>query len=218
MVFLLKGDFMDWHKEFQGLWNKEFEGLYIMLDSSFKKREEEFQAYNKLCEKSRELIFVACTTGINGHYMLDMFRGEFEEILELSPIEQILQVAFWVYEVFNEERISVCMSMERQKEILCGNKKYVADFVLECWQKFDGNKGEMFSVDFKTIKPIIIECDGFEFHSNKQQMQNDYERENNLKNAGYDVLRFTGSQIYNKPLQTVKKIIEYLKKNSILNE
>ena len=63
-----------------------------------------------------------------------------------------------------------------------------------------------FKEDFK----LIIECDGFDYHSNKKQMTYDYKRENNLKLNGYDIIRFTGSQIYNDPMDCVKKIMKYI--------
>ena len=63
----------------------------------------------------------------------------------------------------------------------------------------------------KNIK-VIIECDGYEFHhKNKVQVTHDNEREYNLKIAGYDVIRFSGSQIHNNPLECAEKAYEYIK-------
>ena len=58
----------------------------------------------------------------------------------------------------------------------------------------------------------MIECDGFEYHSSKQQVNYDYERENDLKLNNYNVMRFTGSQIINEPFKCVKTVYEYLLK------
>ena len=44
-------------------------------------------------------------------------------------------------------------------------------------------------------------------------MNYDYERENELKLAGYDIMRFTGSQVYNNPLECIEKIHKYCKQS-----
>lgn len=36
---------------------------------------------------------------------------------------------------------------------------------------------------------------------------NDYEREQDLQTAGYKVIRFMGSQVYNKPYSCIEKLI-----------
>ena len=44
-------------------------------------------------------------------------------------------------------------------------------------------------------------------------MNYDYERENKLKKIGYNVIRFTGSQIYNHPMETVNDLLEIIKRD-----
>lgn len=48
------------------------------------------------------------------------------------------------------------------------------------------------------------------YHSNKEQMNYDYEREQDLQLAGYKIMRFTGSQIFNNPCECVMKVYKYV--------
>ena len=94
-------------------------------------------------------------------------------------------------------------SLEPQAEIEAGGKTYYADFF------YDANIEILPGSPFK----LVIECDGHDYHhASKEQVQKDYERETNLKMAGYDVLRFTGSQIYKDPIGCAKTIFDYIKK------
>lgn len=65
----------------------------------------------------------------------------------------------------------------------------------------------------KLKKPLVIETDGKNWHSSKKQMNHDYKRENDLKLAGYDVMRFTGSQVYNKPFDCIYAVMDYVMNN-----
>jgi very-short-patch-repair endonuclease len=48
-------------------------------------------------------------------------------------------------------------------------------------------------------RPCVIECDGHDFHSHRQQQARDRKRDRDLQLAGYTILRFTGSQIVTDP-------------------
>lgn len=54
----------------------------------------------------------------------------------------------------------------------------------------------------KDRTPLVIECDGFDFHSSKADMTRDRERDRTFSGMGYRVVRFTGSEIYNAPFAT----------------
>lgn len=50
----------------------------------------------------------------------------------------------------------------------------------------------------KTYHNFVIECDGHEFHEKtKEQAEKDRFRERKLMSMGYQVIRFTGSEIFN---------------------
>lgn len=53
-----------------------------------------------------------------------------------------------------------------------------------------------YRVDFLVNERIIVECDGHEFHSSKEQRGQDAARDRALQAAGFRVLRFTGTEIY----------------------
>lgn len=63
--------------------------------------------------------------------------------------------------------------------------EYRADFLVEVVR--DGG----------TVGSIVVECDGHDFHERtKEQAQRDRQRDRKMTIAGYQVMRFTGSEIY----------------------
>ncbi len=89
-----------------------------------------------------------------------------------------------------------------QEDIVAKNN-YRADFLIECWH-YDDSLDEYYS-------KVIVECDGHDFHEKtKAQVKRRNERDFNLKMNGYDVIHFSGSEIYNEPEKCAKKVIEYL--------
>lgn len=123
----------------------------------------------------------------------------YEEIK--SPIEQIFLTAFELYiQILNKENIFLFP----QHEIKIGDKKYIVDFYFEQDENVN---------PYYTDKKIIIECDGHEFHQKtKEQVKRDNEREYNLKIAGYEIIRFSGSQIYNEPFKCAEDTYNYIMK------
>jgi len=78
-------------------------------------------------------------------------------------------------------------------------------------------------IDGKAIRPdlffwlpsdekvkVIVECDGFEHHSNKESFISDRKRDRVLHSEGFQVLRYSGSEIYNEPAKITGDILEYL--------
>ena len=118
-----------------------------------------------------------------------------------SPIEKILFLAFRLVEVIRRNELcdkSEAISILPQMEIDTGNKKYYVDlyFVIESWLENVG---------------VVVECDGHEFHhKTKKQVEHDNEREYEIKKCGYDILRISGSQIYNDPFKCANDIFDYL--------
>ncbi len=52
-----------------------------------------------------------------------------------------------------------------------------------------------FGLETSTFK-LAIEIDGHDFHSTKEQKAADYQRDRYLQSCGWQVIRFTGSEIY----------------------
>lgn len=176
--------------------------LDLFTPITYRYKLEHFKIFNQLCDKAKELLFVYQHKEGIPYGVLDVIDLE-QELLEMSPIEQILSIALNIYGFYITKEFM--MSFNTQEVISCGDKEYKADFYIESVYQKDEE------VSLK--KPLIIECDGFDYHSNKEQMEYDYSRENDLKANGYDVMRFTGSQIYNKPFECVEKIYAYISKN-----
>ena len=72
-----------------------------------------------------------------------------------------------------------------------------------------------YRVDFELVnhkdKKIIVECDGHEFHQkSKQQVEKDNQRERDLKKLGYEVVRFSGSEIFKDAEKCVEDLLDIL--------
>jgi hypothetical protein len=57
---------------------------------------------------------------------------------------------------------------------------------------------------------ILIECDGFKYHSNQRTFASDRSRDRALMRQGFKVLRFAGAEICDDPLKAGKELVEYL--------
>ena len=71
----------------------------------------------------------------------------------------------------------------------------------------DPEKHSRFRVDFilKDAR-LIIELDGHDYHSTKEQLENDAIRQRYLSRAGYTVIRFTGREINRNPSACVSEV------------
>jgi len=57
---------------------------------------------------------------------------------------------------------------------------------------------------------LVIECDGHDFHERtREQATRDKNRDRELLNAGYPVMRFTGSEIVSSPLKCTGQIMQW---------
>jgi very-short-patch-repair endonuclease/predicted transcriptional regulator of viral defense system len=57
---------------------------------------------------------------------------------------------------------------------------------------------------------LIVEVDGYDFHSNRAAFERDHRRDLVHKEAGYEVLRFTGRQLDEEPLVVLAAIVRAL--------
>ena len=165
----------------------------------------ELTSFLNLCDKAKEVVFATyCKCKLDGKHFLktDFILGK--ELINLSPIEQILAVAIMFCESVSVSKPKIKLNIKYQETVKIKNAEYIADFII--YSAKVGNKTKNLN------KPIIIECDGFEYHSKKEQMSHDYKRERTLKFNGFDVLRFTGSQIYNEPIVCASEVIKYVSK------
>ena len=179
--------------------------------------EGQLNNFKSLCDKAQLLIFEnIINSNIMGVKFFDVLSID-DDVAKLSPIEQILYIAFQIYDIDSNQTTPKPSYIDKQHLIECNGKTYITDFFIDLFLSKEGEG----MVEYELKKPIIIECDGFEYHSTKKQMTHDYERENNLKTAGYNVFRFTGSQIYSNPFECVKTIykeLENIKNNKEYEE
>lgn len=69
-----------------------------------------------------------------------------------------------------------------------------------------------YRVDFLVVKnkrKLIVECDGHDWHEKtKEQAARDKKRDRYFVKNGYRVIRFTGSEIWNKPHEVLKEVLQ----------
>ena len=180
----------------------------------------EFNAIYLYCDKAKDILLSWAIDYDNNDTLGDFLINTGIES-NLSPIEQIFYVAFYYslsfhkeFDKYNGLTFSSFINeleglLESQKKIAI-DKNYSVDFVID----FTTKDVTGFPIFKKPLNlKYAIELDGFNYHSNKKQMNYDYERENELKKAGYNVIRFTGSQIYNHPIKTINDLLEIIKRD-----
>lgn len=126
-----------------------------------------------------------------------------------SPIESIFYLAINMIQELCEPFEECCLEITPQYEIEVEGMRYYADFLIDIFSL----------IGFKEHRvSVIVECDGHDYHKiTKKQVQRDNERDLALKKAGYDILHFSGSQIYQNPIKCAMDVIEYMSiKNSHL--
>jgi very-short-patch-repair endonuclease len=62
---------------------------------------------------------------------------------------------------------------------------------------------------------LIVEVDGYPFHSGRAAFEHDHRRDIAHKNAGYEVLRFTGRQLESEPFYVLAVIARALDRRSL---
>lgn len=147
-----------------------------------------------LSEREREVISVE---------LCDAKIGLMSAIVDCeSPIERLLAIgmcSIGVSLIDNFIPDVVVGGIHTQMPIVVNDITYRCDFYIPVLYKN------------QTEHLFIIECDGHEFHEKtKRQAQKDKQRERNLISAGYTVIRFTGSEIYNNPYKCAKEVIKII--------
>jgi hypothetical protein len=167
-------------------------------------RESDFDKYEYNLD---ELISQFTDEKLNGDIYITL-RDEKYAILQSivnceSPIEQAFAFAmhfsgFQGCIYFNPDVDIVAIT--NQPEITCGNKKYRVDFEVSVWYT-KLNKAISF----------VVECDGHEFHEKtKEQVAKNNKRDRDLISEGYQVVHFSGSEIYNSAYRCVKELLKLI--------
>lgn len=138
---------------------------------------------SNLSEKVREMV---------ADNVFDTLNTLLYQIRECeSPIEQMFCVA--LIEAIHVHECHIAINM--QKELVLEGSKIRVDFLLVPYTEDD-------------CPQIVIECDGHDYHERtKEQAAKDRSRDRLLRRNGYEVMRFTGSEIYQKPYRCASEVI-----------
>jgi hypothetical protein len=136
-------------------------------------------------------------------YTLDHEYGLSESMIDCeSPIEQLLAMEFERIGLIDMNKFNPfvdVLEIENQSNIVCNGKRYRVDFAIHVWYKNQGGK------------TFIIECDGYEFHQKtKEQVDRDNKRTRSLQKKGYEVIRFSGTEIYHMTHKCALEVINII--------
>lgn len=128
----------------------------------------------------------------------EFFKGDIDYIstwylFEGTPIERLYYHCF----DYIRRKEKIPLYLVPQYEIQAEKNKYIVDFLIR-----DFTKDEELNV--------IVECDGFDYHSSKKQQAYDNQRQRDLENAGYKVIRFSGKEIYDDEVKCVYETLKSL--------
>ena len=123
-----------------------------------------------------------------------------------SPIEQLLYLDI-IKSLGDNEIANPYVNIGNvllQENIYCGDKKYRVDFLIPV--EYTNPKDKSIIRKF-----YVIECDGHEFHEKtKKQVIKNNERTRDLQEYGYDVIKFSGSEIYHTSNQCAISIFKII--------
>ena len=119
-----------------------------------------------------------------------------------SPIEQLLSLeleSIGIKQVYNFNPFVDVVEIEKQKKIQCEKNTYRVDFFIPVIYKNQENKC------------FIIECDGHDFHQKtKEQVERDNTRTRELQRAGYEIIRFSGTEIWHRPHKCAQEVLNII--------
>lgn len=123
-----------------------------------------------------------------------------------SPIEQILAIAIKDsrIEYINHYNPFIDLGIATNQEIKCKNgKKYRLDFYIVV--AYMNKKGKIIKNAY-----LDIECDGKDYHSTKEQIKYDNKRSRDLIEEGFEIIRFSGSEINDNPYNCIDEILKII--------
>lgn len=149
-----------------------------------------------------------------------------------SPIEQmfllgIIQHWWPTYPMDEEKKLGFHSKMENfvsldyvsavsveiypQREIEVGEKTFRVDFLLHATGKrFLPRRDNCWTIDERSLN-VVVEIDGHDFHErNKAQAQRDKSRDRLLHKHGYQVIRYTGSEVFGDVYGVVRELAELI--------
>lgn len=164
--------------------------------------------FDYMSERSRALFFTHLFSGtIDANRLINFVLAwdAFDKSSYQSPIEEIFALAYRLHLLEYDKPYEEIIPLYPQEKINIDGKIYFADFLI------DPMRTEWVRYETNDIYRLVIECDGHDFHEKtKAQVERRNERDMDLKSAGYDVLHFSGSQIYRDPDKCAEDVFEYV--------
>ncbi|MBC2838877.1 DUF559 domain-containing protein [Robiginitalea sp. SC105] len=167
------------------------ERLFLLRILNFieSERSQDYSFYNWSFEESYEVAemdfkYQAKVKGIEPKAYIGRY------IINASFINQPIQDVEFLN---TPESVRAFLEVIPQRKVYCkkSEKFYSVDvgLILDFRNHFGKSNKRYF---------LGIECDGHAFHSTKDQIKRDNARTRDLKSSGWDMLRYSGSEIYNQ--------------------
>jgi very-short-patch-repair endonuclease len=210
----------------------------FMLDHASKLIEENFRTIHEYAESPIEIIFLCslCMNFVMYHPMSVMFTPPINVEEYSRSFNEDRNAALKSWQTFQDVTGSHSIPdfIEDFKQMPGVDDEVVARIMryLVLYKVFDLYEGYHFTlqpqidnvrVKGKKIRPdlyiwlpsdptfkIVVECDGFAYHSNKTAFSNDRTRDRTLQQKGFQVFRFSGHEIYRNPVGKSAELFLYL--------
>lgn len=127
-----------------------------------------------------------------------------------SPIEQLLYLSLQYHSFYSDiPNIKIIP----QYEIKTRKGRYSVDFLIVTSESIFINQECLYRE-----AQLVIECDGHDFHYNsKEKIEKDRIRERDIIRQGYQVIRYTGTELYRSSRKCALETIKLLE-NKLSNE
>lgn len=151
--------------------------------------EQEYSAYQEICD-----YYGLKDEGV-------VFPQVMEELSSQGAIDEqqsgLIHNFFVFYDTFGlKDGFHITLQAGLPKHIKIDGRNPRVDMLV--WRPFRR--------DFR----LVIECDGFEWHKDRESFMHDRKRDRVLKSFGYDVIRFSGPEIYASPIATASELLKLL--------
>jgi hypothetical protein len=181
----------------------------------------ELELYNnellrKLLERAQQYLADSASSSLDNYAMFEFstsYRKHFgfKAPQISSPIEAGFDVwwnALMAERAMNRNHYEFDYVLDRQVEVVAGNKHYRLDFVVRPTPD-DPHVGYRTYEGFDVALPkIAIELDGHEFHEKtKEQVIQRNQRDRDLQAIGWRVFHVSGSELFKHPEKCVAEII-----------
>lgn len=183
------------------------------MKKDYREGEYDVMYFDKLPQRCKEVFFEYLRYGLEHN---DINKADiFVEVCGFalneeckSPIEEIFDFAFHIVNFMHEGKNgSPGIEMDAQYTIEIEGKTYKADFFYDS----DSPDNNYMGFKGKNHLKLVVECDGHDFHEKTvEQVNRDNARDFYLQLSGYDVLHFSGSQIFDDPLQCAMDVYNYI--------